>query len=296
MLLLGVILCALILLIPLALEPAPSTSEIWLFQAIQEMHQDFHLVPWLNRLPLIGQNPINILLLSLSPWTDIFSLRLISILAGCTIAAGVYVFSLLLWDIKTGAISTLITITSCGFILTHSTLNTSVIPSSLSIIAFLLFSLVYLKGLNSWWYVLSYLLISIATITGGWTLLAFFAFGILLLILFDLAPKKFLYIRPVIGIILVALILVAVYLSYRILAGGAVASGILARDEESGFFSRLWIFIQYTLPWTILVLPAWIYSETAQQKDAWRNLLPIKVAFVMGAAILLFSQNYNADA
>ena len=292
-LILGVIFCALILLVPLAFEPAPWSTEIWLFQTIQEMHRGSHLIPWLNKLPLIGPNPANILVLSLSPLSDIFSLRLTSILAGCLVAAGVCLFSLCLWDKKSAAISTLLTITSCGFILANSTLNTSVFPCSLTILAFLLFSLIYIKNLNSWWYLLSYIFISIATITGGWTLLAFFAFSILLLILLDLSPKKFLEIRAISGILLVSAVLIAVYFAYRITAGGAVASAIFANDAKSGFFTRIWVFIKYSLPWLPLVLPAWISSETATEKDAWRSLLPVKIAFVIGAAILLFSQDYR---
>lgn len=293
LLLMGIIFCALILLTPLALEPAPWSSEIWLFQAVQGMHADFHMVPWLNRLPLTGHNPINVLLLSLSPWTDIFSLRLLSILLGCIITAGIFLFSVSLWDQKTAFFSTLLTITSCGFIISYSTLNTSVIPGSLCMIAFLIFSLVYLKGMNSWWYILSYLLIGIATITGGWTLLAFFSFGILFLILFDLAPRKFLEIRLVSGILLIAVILVAAYATYRIIAGGTAASSIFVSDTGSGFWVRIWILTKYTLPWVFLVLPSWLYSEVAEKKDAWRSLLPVKIGLVMGAAILLFSNDYN---
>ena len=220
--LLGVILCVLILLAPLAFEPAPWSSEIWLFQTIKEMHAVGHIIPWLNRLPLIGPNPVNILVLSLSPVSDIFSLRLISILAGCILAAGVCLFSLSLWDRKSAAISTLLTITSFGFVLTNATLNTAVVPCSLTILAFLLFSLIYLKNHNSRWYLLSYIFISIAAISGGWTLLAFFGFSILLLILFDLSPKRFLEIRALSGILLTAVVLIAVYSAYRITAGGAV--------------------------------------------------------------------------
>jgi len=292
-LLFGVIFCVFTLLIPLAFEPAPWSSEIWLFQTIQEMHAGGHLTPWLNRLPLIGPNPINILALSVSPFSDIFSLRLISILAGCMLAAGVCLFSLSLWGGKSAAVSTLLTITSYGFILTSSTLNMSVVPCSLTILAFLIFSLIYIKNHNSWWYLLSYILISMATITGGWTLLAFFGFSILLLILLDLSPKKFLEIRAIFGILFVAVVLIAVYSTYRITAGGAIASTIFANDAGSGIFPRIWAFIKYTLPWLPLVLPAWISSEIAPGKDTWRSLLPVKIAFVMGAAILLFSQDYR---
>ncbi|HPR50924.1 MAG TPA: hypothetical protein PLU81_04005 [Deltaproteobacteria bacterium] len=291
--LLGVILCTFIILIPLALEPAPFSHEIWLFQTIDEMHAGGHIIPWLNRLPLIGPNPVNILVLSFSPFSDILSLRLISILAGCILTAGVFLFSLSLWDKKSAALSTLLTITSCGFVLTNATLNTAVVPCTLTILAFLLFSLTYLKGLNSWRYLLSYLLISIATITGGWTLLAFFGFSIVLLILLDLSPKKFLEIRMISGILVVAVVLIGVYAAYRIMAGGPVASTIFANDAGSGFLTRIWAFIKYTLPWTILIVPAWIYSEVAGDRTAWRSLLPMKIAFVMGAAILLFSQDFR---
>jgi hypothetical protein len=293
-LVLGVIVCGLILLSPLALDTVPWSSEIWLFQTIQDMHKGLHLVPELNGLPLVGQNPVNIILLSLSPWSDMFSLRLISILMGCAVAACVCIFSMNLWDMKTAAISTLITLTSLGFILTYSTLNTAIIPGSMCILAFLLFSLVYLKGLNSLWYILSYILLCISTITGGWSVLAFFAFSSILLILLDLSPRNILKIRALFGIILVAVALGCVYLTYRIAGGSVFASALFAQDNSPGFFGRIWIFIKSTLPWLPLVLPAWIYSEASSQgKDAWRSLLPIKIAFVMGAAILLFSPDYN---
>jgi hypothetical protein len=292
-LVLGVVVCGLILLSPLALDTVPWSSEIWLFQTIQDMHKGLHLVPELNGLPLVGQNPVNIILLSLSPWADMFSLRLISILMGCAVAACVCIFSLNLWDMKTAAISALITLTSLGFILTYSTLNTAIIPGSICILAFLLFSLVYLKGLNSLWYILSYILLCISTITGGWSLLAFFAFSSILLILLDLSPGNFLKIRVLYGIILVAVALGSVYLTYRIAAGSVFASALFAHDNAPGFFGRLWIFIKSTLPWLPLVLPAWISSEATQGKDIWRSLLPIKIAFVIGAAILFFSPDYN---
>jgi len=292
-LLICVILCSLILLSPLAIEPVPWRGEIWLYQAIVDMHKGLSLVPSLNGLPIIGQNPVNILLLSLPGLFDILSLRLMSILMGCIVVSVVFFVSYSLWDLKSALISSILTLTSLGFILTHSTINTSLIPCSLSIIAFSLFSVVYIKESDSWWYIPAYVFAGISTITGGWSFLAFFAFGIVLLVLLDLSPKRFLKIRAMSGTIIIALILVTVYLTYRISAGHAIASSLFPDLEPTGMFSRLWLFVKYSLPWIALIIPAWIYAETTQDRGVWRTLLPAKIAFLMGAVILLFSPDYN---
>lgn len=293
MLLIGVILCGLILLCPLAIEPVPWRSEIWLYQAIVDMHKGMHLIPSLNGLPVIGQNPVNIILLSLSGLTDIFSLRIVSILLGCIVVSVVFVMSSSLWDMKSAFLSSLLTLTSLGFILTHSTLNTWFIPSSLIIIAFALLSLAYIKESSTWWYIPAYIFAGISTITGGWSYLAFFAFSTIFLILLDLSPKRFLRIRAITGIVIIALILISVYLTYRIIAGHALASSLFPDFENTGMFSRLWVLVKYSLPWFILVIPAWIHAETTGDQGVWRTLLPAKIAFVMGAAILLFSPDYH---
>ncbi len=290
---LGVVVCGIILLSPLALGPVPGSREIWLFQAIRDMHAGLHLVPTLNGLPLTGQNPIAVLLFSLVPFSDIVSLRLASILLGCAVAAGTGIYALLLWDMKSAAISALLTLTSLGFILTFGTLNVAVIPASMCILSFLLFSLIYIKNYNSWWYIPAYVLVCLSTITGGWPMLAFFAFGILLLILFDLSPGRLLEIRAPWGILLAIGVLGAAYLTYRIAAGSAFVTAVFSQGESAGLFSRLKAFTLYTLPWLPLVLPAWIHTEVDEARDAWRSLLPVKTAFAVGLAIILFAPRYS---
>jgi len=293
-LLIGVILCCLVLLCPLAIEPAPLSGEIWLYQAIMNMHKGLHLVPSLNGLPIIGENPVNIILLALPGLTDIFSLRFINILFGCIVVSAVFLMSISLWDIKSGLVSGALTMTSLGFILTHSTINTWFIPCSLSIIAFAVFSVAYIKESPPWRYIPAYVLVGISAITGGWSFLAFFAFSVIFLILLDLSPKRFLRVRAITGIVIITLILASVYFTYRILAGHALASSLFPDLENTGMFSRLWTLVKFSLPWIFLVIPAWIHTETISEQGIWRTFLPAKIAFVMGALILMFSPDHHA--
>lgn len=293
-LLFGIILCSLILLCPPAIVPAPLSGEIWLYQAIVDLHKGLHLVPSLNGLPIIGENPVNIILLALPGFTDIFSLRLVSLLFGCIVVSAVFLMSTALWDMKSGLVSGALTMTSLGFVLTHSTINTWFIPCSLGIIAFAVFSVAYIKESPPWRYIPAYVLVGISAITGGWSFLAFFAFSVILLILLDLSPKRLLGIRAVTGIVIITLILASVYLTYRIMAGHAVASSLFPDLENTGMFSRLWALVKFSLPWLFLVIPAWIHTETISEQGIWRTFLPAKIAFVMGALILMFSPDHRA--
>ncbi|HPX51244.1 MAG: hypothetical protein WBL38_09725 [Desulfomonilia bacterium] len=291
MIILGVFFSCLALLVPFLAVDVPLAREAWLFQTIGELHREFRLVPTLNGVPLDGPNVLMPVIFSLLPFSDVLSLRLADILLGCLVAMGVFSFCTSLWDSRSGILASLITITSWGFIASHATLNPTALPASLAILAFLLFAQVYIKEYNSWWYVLSYLLAGAAVIVGGWIPLGFFAFGVVLLILFDLSPKRILTIRAVSGVLIIGGMILAAFIAYWIAAGWSYAGSIFTFDSEHGLVERLWIWMKYHLPWLFLVIPAWAYGGRPQGPNSWRSLLAPKTGFGMGLMIVLFSPN-----
>lgn len=291
MILLGVFFSCLALLIPFLAIDVPLAGEAWLLQSINELHHEFRLVPTLGGVPLSGPNVLMPVLFSLFPFSDIFSLRLVNILLGCVVALSVFSFCTSLWDSRSGIIASLITMTSWGFIAGHATLNPTVVPASLVILSFLLFTQVYLKELSTWWYLLSYLLAGISVLIGGWIPLSFFAFGVILLILLDFSPKKILSIRAASGVLLIGAMIAAMLAVYWIVAGWAYAGSLFSFDSEHGIMVRLWIWAKYHLPWLFLIIPAWAYGGRPQGPNSWRSLLAPKTGFGMGLAVVLFSPN-----
>lgn len=291
LILLGVFFSCLALLVPFLALDVPLAGEAWVIQSISELHRNFRLVPTLNGIPLHGPNPLMTVLFSLLPVADIAALRLVNILFGCLAALAVFSFSTSQWNVRSGVFSALITMTSWGFIASHATLNLTAVPAVLAVISFLLFAQVYLKGQGARWYLPSYFLAGLATALGGWIPLGFFIFGVILLILFDLSPKRILSILAPYGILLIAVMIMAVLTAYTIAAGWSYAAGVFSFDTEHGVFERLWIWIKYLMPWLLLVIPAWAYSGRPQGPGAWRALLAPKTGFGMGLASVLFSPN-----
>lgn len=293
LILLGVFFSCLALLIPFLALDVPLTGEVWILESITELHRNFRLVPTLNGVSLSGPNPLMPVLFSLLPLTDVAALRLVNILFGCLAALAVFFFCTSQWGARSGIASALITMTSWGFIASHATLNLTAVPAALAVISFLLFAQVYLKGQGARWYLPSYFLTGTATVLGGWIPLGFFVFGAILLILFDLSPRRILSILAPYGILLIAVMVMAVLLVYSIAAGWSYAAGVFSFDTEHGVFERLWIWIKYLLPWLLLVFPAWAYSGRPQGPGAWRALLAPKTGFGMGLAVVLFSPNFQ---
>jgi len=293
MILLGVFFSCLALLVPFITIEIPWGNEVWFFQSIAELQKSFHLAPTLNGMNFAGPNPIAATVLSLLPMTDLLSFRVVSVLLGCLVSLSVFVFCASLWDNRSGVFSALFTMTSWGFVVSFGTIGPTVIPASIAVLSFLLFAQIYLKGLNSWWYLLSYLLMCIAVATGGWIPLAFFAFSIIFLILLDLSPGKFLSIKPAHGILFIGGFIAVLYLSARIFEGSAYTKTLFSYASGQGFFSRAGIWAQYNLPWLVLVIPAWAYGEGPKEGGSWRSLLAPKTGYAIGALAVILSQNFQ---
>lgn len=291
MILLGVFFSCLALLAPFLSIEIPWGSEVWLFQSIQELEKSFHLAPSLNGIPFSGPNPLVATFLSLLPFTDLLSLRIVSILLGCMVSLGVFIFCASLWDNRSGVFSSLIAMTSWGFVVNFGMISPTVIPASITILSFLLFSQIYLKELSSWWYLLSYFLMCIAVATGGWIPLGFFAFGVVFLILLDLSPKRFLSIKPAYSIMFIGGAIAILYIAARIFEDQAFAKALFSPSMEQGILARIGVWAKYNLPWLVLVIPAWIYGEGPKEAQSWRSLIAPKTGYAMGAAAVLFSSH-----
>lgn len=287
--LLLVLTVTLALILPMALLSPPRDNEVWLYQSISEMHEGSRLVPTLNGERMTGQNPLTLAGFSFIPLWDITAQRIVPCVLGCILVACVFFFCLSLWGIETAAASSLIVATSLGFIALYGTLNLAMLPVTLGVAAYLLFSIVYLRGARRSWYLVSYLLAGAAAVSGGFSMLAFFLFGVLLLILLDLAPAQLLSIHLIAGAVIIALGLLAFTLTYRIALGPGAVSGLLSPGEDLGLFTSLKAYLTYTAPWILLVIPAWVHGEGPGDQQAWRTLLPPRIAFVLGLLVLWLS-------
>ena len=283
----GSILFSLGILAPIASILMPTPHEIWISQAMHET-QWFHLIPLLNGHPLHNQNPLDILLLSLLS-AGIMKSRSLMIILGGLLSLCVFLYSKKLWGVRAGALSVFFTASSLGFLEAFGLLNTAALPCTLVIIAFLIFSSAYLKEKKGVWFTVSYLLLCLATLTGGLVMLLFFVISVMLLILLDLSPQRFLDIRPVSGLGIMVIALLCFYLVYRIAGGPFYVGDALSPGEDMGLFESLWVFMKYTLPWLPLIIPAWMYTARPDDGNVWRDLLPVKIAFLMGFALLWLS-------
>jgi len=289
MILLAVFFSCLAMLAPFLSIDIPWGSEVWVYQAVRELNRGFHLAPLLNGYTFNGPNPLVPVILSLLPFSDLMSLRIVCMLAGGLVSLSVFVFAASLWGNRAGFWSALFTMTSLGFVAGFASLNTTAIPSSIAIVAFLLFAQIYLTELNPWWYLLSYVLITAAAITGGWIPVAFFAFSVIFLILLDMAPKKLLSIKASYLAILLGSVIVVVYLVTRFFEGPAYAGSIFSSSSEISFSARLMLWTKFNLPWLLLVIPAWISSEGPKEAPAWRAQLAPKTGYAIGLCAVLFT-------
>lgn len=274
--------------LPQVLLSPPRDNEVWLHQAISSIQDQGSTSPVLNGRPISGQNDLAVMGLSLIHG-DIATQRIVFSILGCILIASVFAYCLAIFGTETAVLSSLIVMTSLGFIVLYGSLNLLVLPVTLAVMAYLLFSAVYLKERNRLWYIASYLLAALSVVSGGFTMLAFFILGVMLLILLDLEPKRFLSIHPVPGCIIIAFFIITAYLGYRFSLGPGFSSSVMFPGRHMGFFAAFKSAMLYASPWILLVIPAWIYGEGPDEQQAWRNLLPARIAFVLGLVIVWLS-------
>ncbi len=279
------------LLLPLSLFTPPRDSEVWLFQIINEMQDQQRYVPVLNTESVLGQNPLTLTAMSFLPIIDISTPRLVSCMLGSILISGIFLYSLAFFGLSCAVASSLVAMTSLGFLALFGTLNLIALPVTMAVSAFGLFSLVYLKGLHSGWYILSYLLAGLAALTGGYFMLVFFLLGALLLLALDLAPSQIFSIHLIPGLVMIACAMAAYFTSYRIILGPGFSSGAFSPGGHIGLFKGLYAIITYSSPWIFLVIPAWVYGGGPSDQDAWRTLLPLRIAIVLTVLMLWSSSS-----
>jgi len=273
--------------LPNVLLSNPKDNEIWLHQAISSV-QDKGASPALNSRQMSGQNDLAIMALAFLPG-DIPAQRTFFCMLGCLLAGSIFFYCLAIFGMQTAVFSAVTVVTSLGFIVLYGTLNLVVLPVTFAVLAYLLFSAVYLKEWNPSWYIPSYLLAALSVVSGGITMLVFFCLGVMLLILLDLEPKRFLSIHIVPGIIITTLFVFAAYLGYRFSIGPGFSASVMFPGQHLGFFAVLKSAVLYASPWIFLVIPAWIYGEGPDEQQAWRNLLPARISFVLGLVMVWLS-------
>lgn len=284
----GICLAVVVLTMPFLVFGHVTMRELWILQAMQEMREHFQLIPRLNGMELMGQNPLQIMLLSVLP-DSVASARLVMLVLGLMLACGVFLYARSLWGWRAGMFSALFTASSIGFLQGFSLLNTAALPCVFFLWAYLIFSLAYLKGGRRSWYLIAYALILAAMLFGGLELLLLFFGAVLLLVLFDVSPKRFTEIRPAVG--LGALIGAAFifYLTYRIAGGSSYVAGILWPGGHLGLFKALAYVFHATLPWLPLLVPAWVFTARPEEWEDWRTLLPAKIVLILAVVMLWFS-------
>jgi len=287
----GVCLAAVILIMPFPMLDQAATSELWIMQAVQEMGRQFQLVPRLNGMDLPGQNPLQIMLLSLLPASAAWP-HLVMIILGLAVAASVYLYAHLLWGRRAAVCAGLFTVSSLGFLQGYGLLNTAALPCAFFLWAYLIFSSAYLKAGNRNWYLPAYACILAAMLTGGLELLVLFLCAVVLLVLLDLAPQRLTEIRPVIGLGLSIGAATIFYLIFRIGGSSSYAGGILWPGGHLGFFKALAYVFHAALPWLPLLVPAWLFTARPEEWEDWRTLLPAKIALVL-VVVLLWTSGKN---
>lgn len=254
-------------------------DEAWLVSAAGEMSRSFSLVPRLDGAILGNQNPLMVMLYSLSSG-DLHASRLATIVLGLVMGVSLMMFAGYMWNLKTGVISALLALTSLGMISVFGKTNPSALPVLLSAVSFMIFSAVYMKGLARFLYVPAYILAVASAITGGPVYLFFFLISTVLLVLLDLSPGEFLKAKPLAAVILLAGGLLAVCIVFWIAGGRIFMKGAVSQGSDMGFFKSIWLVFKSGLPWIPLLIPAWVYSARPSEFARWRELLPAKVAFV----------------
>jgi hypothetical protein len=263
-------------------------DEAWLVSSAREMSQSFSLIPRLGGYILGNQNPLVIMIYSMAGG-DLFVSRLGTAALGILMGLTVMFFAGYMWNLKTGVISSILTVTSLGIISIFGKADPSALPVMTSVISFMIFSAVYLRNLSRIIYIPAYILAVVSIITGGPVYLFFFLVSGVLLILLDLSPKELLKTKPVAAGILFAGGLIAVCAVYWLGGDWNYMKGALSQGTNLGFFNSLWLVFKNCLPWIFLLVPAWIYSARPAEFIMWRDLLPAKIAFSACLVILWLS-------
>ena len=263
-------------------------DEAWLISAAREMSQGFSMIPKLDGYILGNQNPLVIMFYSLA-WGDLYVSRLATVGLGLIMGVSVMVFAGYMWGLKTGVISSILTVTSLGVISIFGKTDPSALPVLTSVISFMIFSAVYLRNLSRIINIPAYILAVVSVITGGPVYLFFFLMSGVLLILLDLSPKELLRTKPIAAAILLAGGLIAVCAIFWFAGGWNYMKGAISQGTNIGFFNSLWLVFKNCFPWIFLLVPAWIYSARPADFIIWRDLLPAKIAFASCLVILWLS-------
>lgn len=263
-------------------------DEAWFISAAGEMSRSFSMIPKLGGYILGNQNPLVIMIYSLAGG-DLYVSRMGTAVLGLIMGVSVMVFAGYMWNLRTGVIASIFTVTSLGVISIFGKADPSALPVMTSVISFMIFSAVYLRNLNRVVYIPAYILAVVSIITGGPVYLFFFLLSGILLILFDLSPGELLKTKPVAAGILFAGGLIAVCAVFWFAGGWNYMKGAISQGTNLGFFNSLWLVFSNCLPWIFLLVPAWIYSARPAEFIMWRDLLPAKIAFSACLVILWLS-------
>ncbi len=263
-------------------------DEAWLISAAGEMSRSFCMIPKLGGYILGNQNPLVIMIYSLAGG-DLCVSRLLTGALGLIMGVSVMVFAGYMWNLKTGVISSIFTVTSLGVISIFGKTDPSALPVLTSVISFMIFSAVYLRNLSRLVYIPAYILAVVSIITGGPVYLFFFLVSGILLILLDLSPGELLKTKPLAAGILFASGLIAACAVFWFAGGWNYMKGAISQGANIGFFKSLWLVFKSCLPWMFLLVPAWIYSARPSEFIMWRDLLPAKIAFASCLVILWLS-------
>jgi hypothetical protein len=263
-------------------------DEAWLISTAGEMSQGFSMIPRLGGYVLGNQNPLVIMFYSLAGG-DLFVSRLFTVGIGLIMGVSVMAFAGYMWNLKTGLISSVFTVTSFGVISIFGKADPSALPVLTSVISLMIFSAVYLRNLSRVIYIPAYVLAVLSIITGGPVYLFFFLLSGVLLILLDLSPKELLKTKPVAAAVLLAGGLIALCAVFLFAGGWNYMKGAISQGANNGFFKSLWLVFKSCLPWIFILVPAWIYSARPSEFIMWRDLLPAKIAFAACLVILWMS-------
>jgi hypothetical protein len=263
-------------------------DESWLISAAREMSQSFSMIPRLDGFTLGNQNPVVVMLYSLTGG-DLYISRLATISFGLVMVISVTLFAGYMWGLKCGVLSAVLTATSLGVISIFGKADPSALPVLMSTSAFMIFSAVYLKNLNKVIYIPAYILAVVSVMTGGPVYLFFFLLSGVLMILLDLSPNELLRVKPIAAVILMAGGSILVYAVFWITGGRVYMKGAISQGSDIGFFYSLWLVFKNSLPWMPMLIPAWIFSARPKEFTSWRELLPAKTALVSCLIILWLS-------
>lgn len=278
----------LLLLGPVILLP-PRDQEVWILQTICEMHESQSFLPTLGGDVLRGANPAMAYFLSLANLLDINSLRVIQAALGGLLVGITFLFTLFLFDLKSAVVSGLVAMTCLGFTDWFGSFTMHGLPAVLTAASVAVFSLAYLGRLSSkTWFFTSYVLAAMAMLTGGAFPAVFFILFVVMLALVDLAPTRLLSAGIASGLVIIVTPLLVYLAAYRILAGPGFAWPSLFGLEDTGSIKALARVISEGSPWIFLLPIAFIHPGGPSDKEAWLNVLPLRISLVLFLLMMWF--------